>query len=138
MSVPWVHLLRATGCLNEFRPEPLDFFPISSSRAFRVVERVSILTVVLVTLKMHFPHKKFDALGVLAQPRKGRVHSVTEMAAVLATNVIRYNVPDRALGVMFCCGLVVRRFTFRPRPGVRVFLQAFVKGTYYILKDVIS
>lgn len=90
---------------------------------------------------MHFPYKKFDALGKLAQPRKGRVHSVAEVSAVLTTDVIGYDMPDRTFVVMLCSGFVVRGFDFpgtRTGPGVHVFLQAFVKGTYYVLKDVIS
>lgn len=141
VSVPRIHLLCATGCLNEFGPKSFDFFPIGPSRAFRVIERVSILTVVLVTLKVHFPYKKFDALGKLAQPRKGRVHSVAEVSAVLATDVICYDMPDRTFVVRLFSGFVVRRFNFRctrTGPGVHVFLQAFVKGMYYVLKDIIS
>lgn len=83
-----IHLFRASGRHNDFRPESLDLFAICSTGTTRVVERVSVLTVVNVSLKVHFADKKLNELSVLFDVRKRRGNAFNEVSAILTANII--------------------------------------------------
>lgn len=83
-----IHLFRASGRHNDLRPESLDLFAICSTGTTRVVERVSVLTVVNVSLKVHFADKKLNELSILFDVRKRRGNAFNEVSAILTANII--------------------------------------------------